>query len=200
MQAKGEKNAPIFPWWKTYRHVQAPENRPEEREVCVCVCVCVCVWYSVCEDGYLQLPQGVVTLLLSCCLLGTERDQLVNTLCHCPETHRQPHRLFSSHMCPVHARTAWPHSLTLTHSHTHSHMLLAALFKHATAGPLSAIGYHGTQECRDCLEFVLSFAEHRQALAKASIFLIRQREVSQAQSPAGPAAWFCSGGRDSNSF
>lgn len=74
----------------------------------------LCMWYSVCEDGYLQLPQGVVTLLLSCCLLGAERDQLVNTLCHRPETHRQPHRLFSSHMCPRHARTAWPHSHVLS--------------------------------------------------------------------------------------
>lgn len=76
----------------------------------------VCVWYSVCEDGYLQLPQGVVTLLLSCCLLGTECDQLVNTLCHCPETHRQPHRRFSSHMCSLHARTAWLHSHSLAHA------------------------------------------------------------------------------------
>lgn len=82
------------------------------------------VWYPVCEESYLQLPQGVVTLLLSCCLLCTERYQLVNTLCHRPETHRQPHSLFSSHMCPLHARTGW----------LHSHMLLAPLFKHGTAG------------------------------------------------------------------
>lgn len=60
----------------------------------------LCVWFSACEDVYLQLPQGVVTLLLSCCLLGTERDQLVNTLCHSPETHRQTHRHFSPHRCP----------------------------------------------------------------------------------------------------
>lgn len=73
------------------------------------------VCYPVCEESYLQLPQGVVTLLLSCCLLRTERYQLVNTLCHRPETHRQPHSLFSSHMCPLHARTGW----------LHSHMLLA---------------------------------------------------------------------------
>ncbi len=138
----------------------------------------VCVWYSACEGGYLQLPQGVVTLLLSCCLLGTERDQLVNTLCHCPETHRQPHRLFSSYMCPLHACTVW----------LRSHMLLASTIQAWHRWPLAAIGSHGAQECQDCLKFVFSLAEHRQALAKASIFLIRQREVSQAQSPAGPAA------------
>lgn len=40
----------------------------------------------------------------------------------------------------------------------------------------------------DRLEFVFSFAEHRQAPAKTSIFLIRQWEVSQAESPVGPAA------------
>lgn len=39
----------------------------------------------------------------------------------------------------------------------------------------------------DRLEFVFSFAEHRQAPAKTSIFLIRQWEVSQAESPVGPA-------------
>lgn len=86
---------------------QWKENRPYEEEDCV--------WFSVCEDGYLQLPQGVVTLLLSCCLLGTERDQLVNTLCHCPETHRRSHRLFSSHMVSP-ACMQSPASVTLTHT------------------------------------------------------------------------------------
>lgn len=70
------------------------------------------VWYPVCEESYLQLPQGVVTLLLSCCLLCTERYQLVNTLCHRPETHRQPHSLFSSHVS-----SACTHRLaSLTHA------------------------------------------------------------------------------------
>lgn len=42
---------------------------------------------------------------------------------------------------------------------------------------------------------MFSLVEHRQALAKASIFLIRQREVSQAQSPVGPAARLLTRGR-----
>lgn len=49
------------------------------------VCVVQC---TVCEDDYLQLPQGVITLLLPRCLLRTERYQLVNALCHRPETHK----------------------------------------------------------------------------------------------------------------
>lgn len=79
-------------------------------------------------------------------------------------------------------------------AHIRSHTLSAASFERSTAG-LSLRRANSAQECRDCLEFAFSLAEHRQALAKASIFLIRQGEVSQAQSPAGPAAWLLTSGR-----
>lgn len=37
---------------------------------------------------YLQLSQGVVTLLLARSLLCTQRDQLVNAVSHCSETRK----------------------------------------------------------------------------------------------------------------
>ena len=50
--------------------------------MCVCVCVCVFVCVSVCVSVYLQLSQGVVTLLLARGLLGAQGDQLVDAVCH----------------------------------------------------------------------------------------------------------------------
>lgn len=156
-------NASSFPDWK-HGH---KKKRPEEKES-LRVALGVC---GVRKGGYLQLSQGVVTLLLSCCLLGTERDQLVNTLCHGPETHKAT-RLSSS--CS--------HSLaSLTHDASSS-------IQARNCRPLE--WNRPTRECRDWVEFVFSFVEHRQALADASIFLIRPREVSQARSPAGPAVGF----------
>lgn len=70
-------------------------------------------------------------------------------------------------------------------AHIHSHMLLAPLFKHGTAGP----SLRWANVARRSAEIVLSLCSALQGLAMASIFLIRLREVSQAHSPAGSAAW-----------
>lgn len=125
---------------------------------------------SVCEESYLQLPQGVVTLLLSCCLLGTECDQLVNTLRHCPETHTHP--LLLARM---------------------SSTFVSFLLLHCR--PITVMDSHSTQEGWVRPEFAFCLVEHRQALAKASIFLIRHREISQALGPLGLAAQLFTGGR-----
>ena len=62
------------------------------------------------DENYLKFPQSVVTLILPGCLLGTQRDQLVNALRHCSEyTRADAQALNIQH---------FPSACTQTHIHT----------------------------------------------------------------------------------
>lgn len=87
------------------------------------------------------------------------------------------------------------HILKLAHVSSSFVSFLLLQLEHAVAGPLTVMDSHSTQEGWVRPEFVFCLVEHRQAWAKASIFLIRHREISQALSPLGLAARLLTGGR-----